>query len=215
MKKVLSIVLIVSLITMFCFNNIVCAENDSENSSSEYVNTTIEGEEASDNNENNDGVVLTGIVLNYDSMTLSTKSNETWGLIVISVPNGANLPEIVWTSSDESIVKVTAGEITSTATLTPVSAGTATITAKTIDNKYSSTCNIKVIEDSLIESIDATDEDIKTEEPEIKSQNADTTVAKVKIPQTGIKVISIVTIISFAVIVIISYRKYVKYRDLK
>lgn len=151
---------------------------------------------------------LEEIVLNFKDVTLSTKSNLTWNLIVVANPTGATIPELTWTSSDEKIVKIIKREINTSVTLQPVSNGKATINVKSSDGKYSAICNVTVTDG--IETVDTSEENIVK-----NSANDDTTVKKSELPKTGIT-ISFLIIISMAIVIAwVSYLKYKKYKGIK
>ena len=77
----------------------------------------------------------TGITLNKTSLTLEAKSTET--LTATVAPSNATDKTVTWTSSDTNIATVDGGVVKG------VSAGTATITAKTYNGK-TATCTVTV-----------------------------------------------------------------------
>ncbi len=81
--------------------------------------------------------------LSLSSSNVSLKVDETMTLEV-NLPDGVTLSDLVWSSSNESIVKVS-----SNGKLTAIKAGSATITVKTKDGKYSVTCNVTVTGDDV------------------------------------------------------------------
>ena len=79
---------------------------------------------------------VTGVSLNLNSMNLN--KGDTGTLSATVSPTGAN-PKVKWTSSDESVAKVSA-----TGVVSAIAKGVATITATTISGGYSATCKVKV-----------------------------------------------------------------------
>lgn len=87
----------------------------------------------------------TGVSLNQTSLELTIGETET--LLATIAPVGA-YPNIVWSSSDETIAMVS-----STGIITAVAAGLATITATTISGGYIATCNLSVTPSSSNEPL--------------------------------------------------------------
>lgn len=84
-------------------------------------------------------VPVTSISLNVTSKTLA--KNETLQLVAKSNPKDSVLPAITWSSSNSEVASVTSNGL-----VTALKAGTATITVKTTDNKFSATCAVTVTE---------------------------------------------------------------------
>ncbi len=82
-------------------------------------------------------VAVTGVTL--DKNTLSIKSGEKETLTANIIPNNATNENLIWKSSDESIVTVDKNGL-----VTGVKKGTATITVTTEDGNYSDTCTVSV-----------------------------------------------------------------------
>lgn len=68
--------------------------------------------------------------------------NDTFNLTANILPNNASNKNVVWESSDSSIVSVSDGKLTAN------KVGSATITVKTIEGNYIDTCNVYVTKDS-------------------------------------------------------------------
>lgn len=82
-------------------------------------------------------VAVTGVTL--DKNTLSIKSGEKETLIANITPDNSTNENLIWKSSDESIVTVDKNGL-----VTGVKKGTATITVTTEDGNYSDTCTVSV-----------------------------------------------------------------------
>ena len=88
-------------------------------------------------------VLLTTITLNHTELTLEVGASVQ--LEVYTTPENADNKDVVWTSSDENIVKVN-----ETGLVTYVSAGTATITAASVDgSNLSATCVVVTQPDGI------------------------------------------------------------------
>ena len=81
-------------------------------------------------------VHVTGVTLNKNSTSLTVGSTET--LTATVSPNNATNKNVTWSSSNTSVATVSNG------TITPVSAGNATITVTTTDGSYTATCTVTV-----------------------------------------------------------------------
>ncbi len=82
------------------------------------------------------GIPVNGITLNTNSIRLEAK--DIYTLIASVTPDNAAYPAVTWVSSDETVAVVENG------TVTAKSAGTAVITATTVDGGYSASCNVTV-----------------------------------------------------------------------
>ena len=82
-------------------------------------------------------VSVTGVSLNNNSLNLV--SGETASLTATVTPSNATQPNVIWSSSDNSVATVDY-----TGIVTAVAAGTATITAKTYDGGFTATCAVTV-----------------------------------------------------------------------
>ena len=91
--------------------------------------------------------------LGSSSGTLS--AGNAFTLVATVIPMTATNRKIIWSSSDDSVAIVTASENTLTATVTGVSEGVATITAKTEDGGFEATYTATVIAAS-VSLVDAT-----------------------------------------------------------
>ena len=80
---------------------------------------------------------VTGVSLNKDSLTLVEGGTAT--LTATITPNNASNKSVTWSSDNESVATVNAtGEVTA------IGAGTATITATTVDGGKTATCTVTV-----------------------------------------------------------------------
>ena len=81
-------------------------------------------------------VAVTGVTLNETSASIVVGTTET--LTAIVAPDNATNKNVTWTSSDEGVATVADGVVTA------VAAGTATITATTVEGGFSATCTVTV-----------------------------------------------------------------------
>lgn len=88
----------------------------------------------------NDGVHVTGVSLDKGSATLVYIDDQI-ELNATVTPNDADNPMLVWSSSDERVVKITSDGKKATVTALE-RAGTATILVKTVDNEWFAKCEI-------------------------------------------------------------------------
>ena len=86
-----------------------------------------------------DTIEVTGVTLDKSEMTLFT-DGVTGKLTATVSPSNATNKDVTWESSDPSIATVLNGVVT------PVSAGTTTITVTTVDGGYTATCVVTVEE---------------------------------------------------------------------
>lgn len=85
----------------------------------------------------NNGIVdVTGVALNKSVIDLELTQNAELKAIVM--PSNASDKTVTWTSSNESVAKVTNGVVIA------VAEGTATITATTADGSFTATCTVNV-----------------------------------------------------------------------
>ena len=82
-------------------------------------------------------VSVTGVSLDQGTMTL-TAGGATGTLVATVAPENATNKNVTWTSSDENVATVADGVVT------PVAAGTATITVTTEDGSKTATCTVTV-----------------------------------------------------------------------
>lgn len=82
-------------------------------------------------------ISLKKITINKSSTTL--KENESEKLSITYTPTNATIKNVTWTSSDTNVVRVD-----STGKITGIQPGSATITAKSSDGGYTSTCKVIV-----------------------------------------------------------------------
>ncbi len=89
------------------------------------------------------------LTLNKTSVSLYPQETE---LLIVSIPTDATNHNIIWSSSDTNVAKVSDDGL-----ITAVGTGTATITAKTEDDLYTATCVITVLKAVEGVSIQQTD----------------------------------------------------------
>ena len=82
-------------------------------------------------------IPVTGVSLNYSTYTLKG-IGESVQLVATVLPNNAVNKSVVWTSSNESVCEVVNGNVVA------VGAGSATITATTVDGGYTAQCVVTV-----------------------------------------------------------------------
>lgn len=88
---------------------------------------------------------VAGVKLNKTSLSLKTGSSAT--LTATVSPRGAN-KSVTWTSSNTSVATVS-----STGKVTGISAGTATITATTVEGGYTASCQVTVTAKQIVATI--------------------------------------------------------------
>lgn len=81
-------------------------------------------------------IPVTGITLDISALTL--EEGEMASLKATILPIGASVPDVIWTSSDEKVVKVSDGIIKA------ISEGQATITATTEEGGFTASCFVTV-----------------------------------------------------------------------
>ena len=91
-----------------------------------------------ENLENQGGITIpvTGISLSTSTLNLIEGNSST--LTAIISPTNATNQNVVWSTNDSSVATVSNGVVTA------VSAGSATITASTVDGNYTANCSITV-----------------------------------------------------------------------
>lgn len=82
-------------------------------------------------------ISVTGVTLDKDTLSLIA-GGEVGTLIATVTPENAVVADVTWTSSDESIATVSGGIVT------PMTMGTAIITATTVDGEFTDTCEVTV-----------------------------------------------------------------------
>ena len=83
-------------------------------------------------------VAVTSVTLDKATMTL-TAAGTTGILVETVLPTDATDPSVTWASSAEAVAKVAGGVVT------PLTAGTATITVTTVDGSKTATCVVTVV----------------------------------------------------------------------
>lgn len=163
----------------------------------------------------NEIINVTNITL--DKNTLSMEIGDKGNLAAEITPSNATNKKVTWTSSDENIVSIDENGI-----ITAKSKGTAEITVTTEDGAKVAKCKVTVSEKTNTDDdIYKSDEDIGKTSTNTKEQSQktvtnvnkanDTTTAKTQIPNTGIRNVTIFTII----IAIISLIIFIRYKSLK
>ena len=82
-------------------------------------------------------IAVTGVILDNTSLTLPEGESQT--LVATVTPENATRKKVNWSSSDETVATVDKG-----GNVTAVMAGTATITATTVDGNKTATCAVTV-----------------------------------------------------------------------
>ena len=147
-----------------------------------------------------------------DKTTLSINEGSNYTLTATITPSDATNKSLIWKSDDEKVATVSNGKING------VSEGIATITVTTEDGNYSDTCKVTVNKKTDTPKDDInTDQDTDKNQNQDKEQNTDkdTTIATGNLPQTGVSILVICSIIVTILISIICYRKYYNYKDIK
>lgn len=128
------------------------------------------------------------IQLNKHELSLEENTSETLTVSFIEMPSST---KIIWSSSDENVATVENGKIIAKAI------GSAIITVSNVDGTKKATCNVTVKDSSSGTSLD-------------------NTIAKGKLPYAGVNItLIIISILTITLIVIITYKKYNNYKDVK
>ena len=155
-------------------------------------------------------IPVEAIKLNKTTVTIKEDQSET--LVANILPLDSTEQELVWTSSDTSIVDVLNGIITGK------KKGNATITVATKDGTKTATCLVTVEEQPIEQKASdeqqtqSTEQDANTEESEKKE---DSKASTIKLPYTGINLILPIGIIATAGIAIITFIKNKKFQGIK
>jgi len=88
-------------------------------------------------------VPVTGISIDKTSLTLAETESET--IVLTFIPSDATNQNVTWSSSDDSIATVSDGQVSA------IKAGSVTITVKTEDGGFTSSCDLTVIESDYID----------------------------------------------------------------
>ena len=83
-------------------------------------------------------VHVTGVTLDQSDLSM-TAGGETTRLVAMVLPDNAADKSVTWSSNNESVATVS-----STGVVTPLSAGSATITVTTDDGSFTAACNVTV-----------------------------------------------------------------------
>lgn len=162
-------------------------------------------------------VSVTGVSLDKDSETLQV--GDKTNLVATITPTNATNTNVVWESSDSSVVTVSEGGI-----INAIAEGTATIKVTTKDGNYTDECTITVTKKTNTEDDIYQDDNGQTGNndqddngltgQEGNNVNKDGTQANSNLPDTGVKSKIMIISISFVVVLFI-YKKYKKYKDIK
>jgi len=82
-------------------------------------------------------ISVNGVTLDKDTLSL-TAGGDTGELIATVTPIDAVITDVTWTSSNEDVATVEDGVVT------PLTAGTTTITVTTVDGEFTDTCTVTV-----------------------------------------------------------------------
>ena len=168
--------------------------------------------------EQNDlNIHVTGVTLDKTKYTLT--EGATGNLVATISPNDAIEKGITWESSNKKVATISDSGV-----ITAISAGTTVITATTVDGGFTAKCELTVKKkvDNSDDKYIAKDDNNKngntnkktTSIKDTTKNNVDKTLAKSKLPYTGITSI-IIAIITVSGIAIIIYTKIRKYKDIK
>lgn len=86
---------------------------------------------------------VTGVTLKWPSLALAVGGYEVL-LTATVTPANADNKAVLWTSTDESVAKVS-----DTGAVTPVGSGTATVTATTVEGSFTANCSVTVSPDAV------------------------------------------------------------------
>lgn len=146
-------------------------------------------------------IKVTEVTLNESNLTLEEGSTRLLSATI--KPTDATEKSVTWSSSDEEVATVKDGNITA------VKEGTATITVKTKDGEYTSTCKVTVTKknaESKTEEEKNKKEETKDEDTKNK-ENEDNTISPKPHPQTGTSFIYVGLLIALIVVCVILYKK--------
>lgn len=159
-----------------------------------------------------ENVAVTGVTVTPASQEVQVGKSTTF--IATVIPDNATNKKVTWTSSDESVATVNEDGV-----VTGVKAGTATITATTVDGGITGTATIEVKEDDVIPT---PVEPGNTEQPTIdgttvtvNGENNDPTIATTEIPKAGISAILLMIIIGISALAVVIYKKNQDFKDIK
>ena len=144
-----------------------------------------------------------------DSISLPSTKNvslgETLTLIPTFSPSNATNKIVTWTSSDETIATVDKN-----GKVTPIKVGSTIITATSQDGSKKASCTVTVVGNS--DNNDNTDDNKNTN---TATKDNDKTTAPGIIPQTGVNMTIIFSIVAIFIVSVIIYKKYNDLRDVK
>ena len=107
---------------------------------------------------------ITGLILINDSMTIYLDNDVNtffYSMEAFITPVQPEIPEIVWTSSDPSVVDISPMSHDSIVQLVPMSIGTATIYAKTLYGGFEDSCVVTVKEQYVVLESDTVTANVK------------------------------------------------------
>ncbi len=143
---------------------------------------------------------VTSVSLNVSNVELEI--GDVYTFVATLNPSNATNKNVTWTSSDESIIKISDNGI-----LTTVAEGTATITVTTEDGGYTATATITVTEKTNMDDDIYTDTDNDNND----DNDNDNTVVSGSLPYTGEKIIMIGLILIVFITGTICIIKIIKY----
>jgi len=89
-----------------------------------------------------DVVPVTGLTISQSTHTFNDQSPISLSATVY--PNNATNSTVIWSSSDQSVASVWYMGVPASSSIFPEKAGTAVITARTVDGRYQASCTIEV-----------------------------------------------------------------------
>ena len=148
--------------------------------------------------------------------TLTIELGKTYTLSPNFNPSNATNKIVTWSSSDESVATIdNAGRIT------PIKVGSTIITVTSEDGSKSDTCTVTVTEATNNNSNNNNNDDDNNNSSGGTNNNGssgngqDTTVSPQNLPKTGLKLGIVLAIIITSGVVLFTYRKYNKLKDIK
>lgn len=181
----------------------------SAKSSNNNNNNNDNNNNNNNNNNSNNSTELKGITLDKKDLTLVLGTTTKMNLIARANPSNATLPEIVWSSSNEKVAKIEKTDTNGSITVVSVGTGSATITAKTRDGKYSATCKVTVKANGNTAGNNANTTNVT------KNATSDNTTTSSKLPKTGSTTKYILLIIvGLMGISFVTYKAYRKYKEI-
>ena len=113
-------------------------------------------------------IKVTGVSLNKKSTTINVKAKET--LVATIKPSNSTNKNVTWSSSNTKVATVSSDGV-----VTGVKAGSATITVKTVDGEFTSSCTVKVV----TPKVNVTSVKVNKTEASLKTGNKEKIVATI------------------------------------